>query len=144
MPRLLDLCSGTGSVPRAFDARGWDAISVDIGPKANAAYTCDILDFDWQAIDGHVDVIYHIAAFEVTILYGWRPMHMHMTSGMLRVCAARATAPARAPARHSIQVHAPLGTSSAPTPFCFQRTVPLPEIRSRDTNRPYACAGIAH
>ena len=58
MPVLLELFSGTGSVGRAFDALGWDVISVDIDPKANATYTCDIADFDYRCIDGRVDVIW--------------------------------------------------------------------------------------
>ena len=58
MPVLLELFSGTGSVGRAFDTLGWDVISVDIDPKANATHTCDIADFDYRCIDGHVDVIW--------------------------------------------------------------------------------------
>ena len=58
MPRLLELFKGTGSVGRAFEALGWDVISLDIDPKANATYTCDILDFDCQAIDSPVGVIW--------------------------------------------------------------------------------------
>ena len=57
MPRLLELFKGTGSVGRAFEALGWDVTSLDIDPKANATYTCDIADFDYRCIDGHVDVI---------------------------------------------------------------------------------------
>ena len=44
MPRLLELCSGTGSVGRAFAARGWDVVSVDIDPRANASICCDLLE----------------------------------------------------------------------------------------------------
>ena len=58
MPVLLELFYGTGSVGRAFDALGRDVISVDIDPKANATYTCDIADFDYRCIHGHVDVIW--------------------------------------------------------------------------------------
>ena len=37
MPRrLLELYSGTGSVGRAFAALGWDVVSVDLDPRANA------------------------------------------------------------------------------------------------------------
>jgi hypothetical protein len=43
MPRLLELCSGTGSVGRAFAARGWDVVFVDINPKAHPAICCDLL-----------------------------------------------------------------------------------------------------
>ena len=58
MPRLLELFKGTGSVGRAFEALGWDVTSLDIDPKANATYTCDIADFDYRCIDVHVDVIW--------------------------------------------------------------------------------------
>jgi hypothetical protein len=44
MPRLLELCSGTGSVGRAFAARGWDVVSVDCDPRANASICCDLLE----------------------------------------------------------------------------------------------------
>jgi hypothetical protein len=43
MPRLLELCSGTGSVGRAFAARGWDVVSVDCDPRAHASICCDLL-----------------------------------------------------------------------------------------------------
>ena len=44
MPRLLELCSGTGSVGRAFATRGWDVVSVDCDPCANASICCDLLE----------------------------------------------------------------------------------------------------
>ena len=44
MPRLLELCSGTGSVGRAFAARGWDVVSVDCDPVCNAVICCDLLE----------------------------------------------------------------------------------------------------
>ena len=43
MPLLLELFSGTGSIGRAFRARGWDVFSVDIDPRANATLTADVL-----------------------------------------------------------------------------------------------------
>ena len=44
MPRLLELCSGTGSVGRAFEARGWDVVSVDCDPGVNPSICCDLLE----------------------------------------------------------------------------------------------------
>jgi hypothetical protein len=44
MPRLLELCSGTGSVGRAFAARGWDVVSVDCDRRAHASICCDLLE----------------------------------------------------------------------------------------------------
>ena len=44
MPRLLELCSGTGSVGRAFTTRGWDVVSVDCDPVCNAVICCDLLE----------------------------------------------------------------------------------------------------
>ena len=43
MPLLLALFSGTGSIGRAFRARGWDVFSLDNDPRANATLTADIL-----------------------------------------------------------------------------------------------------
>ena len=44
--KVLILCSGTGSLDRAFAEEGWNVTSVDIDPKSNATYTADICD--WQ------------------------------------------------------------------------------------------------
>jgi hypothetical protein len=44
MPRLLELCSGTGSVGRAFAALGWDVVSVDIDRKARPTICGSVVD----------------------------------------------------------------------------------------------------
>jgi hypothetical protein len=47
MPRLLELCSGTGSVGEVFGARDWDVVSVDINLRAGRdgpTICCDMLD----------------------------------------------------------------------------------------------------
>ena len=57
--RLLELFSGTGSIGVAFEKRGFEVTSVDIDPKANATFTCDILDFDYrQFAPGTFDVVW--------------------------------------------------------------------------------------
>jgi len=57
MPRLLELFSGTGSVGRAFTARGWEVVSVDLDPRANATFCCDVAQWDCTGI-GEVDAIW--------------------------------------------------------------------------------------
>lgn len=56
-PILLELFSGTGSIGRAFEARGWEVISVDINPRANATFCCDVLEWDYTCIE-HVDCVW--------------------------------------------------------------------------------------
>ena len=44
--RLLELFSGTGSVGRAFAARGWEVVSLDSDPKAEPTICQDILTWE--------------------------------------------------------------------------------------------------
>ena len=48
MPKLLllELFSGTGSIGRAFEAQGWEVISVDCDPRANPTLRADIAQFE--------------------------------------------------------------------------------------------------
>ena len=52
MPKLLELFSGTGSIGRAFPARGWEVVSVDLDPKFQPTICCDIMELDEAAL-GH-------------------------------------------------------------------------------------------
>ena len=57
--RLLELFSGTGSVGRAFKARGWEVTSLDLNAKARPTICCNILQ--WQYRDyapGHFDMVW--------------------------------------------------------------------------------------
>jgi site-specific DNA-cytosine methylase len=57
--RLLELFSGTGSIGVAFEKRGFEVISVDIDPKSNPTFCCDILEFDYRQFPpGHFDVVW--------------------------------------------------------------------------------------
>ena len=49
--RLLELFKGTGSIGNAFEAKGWEVVSVDNEPKFNATHTVDIMHFDYQQYD---------------------------------------------------------------------------------------------
>ena len=53
--RLLELFSGTGSVGRAFRARGWEVVSLDSDPKASPTICADILA--WQP-EGSFDMVW--------------------------------------------------------------------------------------
>ena len=55
--RILELFSGTGSIGRAFQARGWEVISLDI--LSGATITQDILTWDYTVFPhGHFDFIW--------------------------------------------------------------------------------------
>jgi site-specific DNA-cytosine methylase len=53
MPRLLELCSGTGSVGRAFAAQGWEVVSVDNNPKAHPTICCCLLELTAEQCLAH-------------------------------------------------------------------------------------------
>ena len=47
--RVLVLCSGTGSIDRAFERRGWDVTSVDWLAKFGPTLCVDIMEWDYRA-----------------------------------------------------------------------------------------------
>ena len=47
--RVLVLCSGTGSVDRAFERRGWCVVSVDWLAKFQPTICVDIMQWDYKA-----------------------------------------------------------------------------------------------
>ena len=58
MPRLLEVCSGTGSVGKIFKMHGWEVISLDIDRNARPTIVCDIRDFDYKQIGGPFDCVW--------------------------------------------------------------------------------------
>ena len=57
-PVLLELFSGTGSVGRAFRARGWNVFSVDIDAASKPTLVANVLDLPWDALPPEVDCIW--------------------------------------------------------------------------------------
>ena len=58
MPLLLELFSGTGSIGRAFQARGWDVFSVDIDKSSNPTLVADVLSLQPDQLPPIVDLIW--------------------------------------------------------------------------------------
>ena len=54
MPRLLELFCGTKSVGRAFEAAGWEVVSLDIVSKFEPTILCDIRSWDYTTFPGHM------------------------------------------------------------------------------------------
>ena len=50
--RLLELFSGTGSIGRAFEVQGWEVISIDTDPQAQATFRQDISRWDCASLLG--------------------------------------------------------------------------------------------
>ncbi|CAE7578756.1 unnamed protein product, partial [Symbiodinium necroappetens] len=55
--RLLELFSGTKSIGRAFEARGWEVVSVDLNPKFEPTICCDVTELDETAL-GRFDMVW--------------------------------------------------------------------------------------
>ena len=59
MPRLLELFCGTKSIGRAFEAAGWEVVSLDIVSKFEPAILCDIRSWDYVLFPpGHFDMVW--------------------------------------------------------------------------------------
>ena len=58
--RALVLFTGTGSIDRSLEQAGFKVDSLDIDPKCNATWTCDILEWDaWRDVTpGHYDFVW--------------------------------------------------------------------------------------
>ena len=59
MPRLLELFCGTKSIGRAFEAAGWEVVSLDIVSKFEPTILCDIRSWDYTMFPpGHFDMVW--------------------------------------------------------------------------------------
>ena len=51
MPHLLELFSGTGSMGRAFRAKGWQVTSVDIREDFHPTILCDVMELTVRMLE---------------------------------------------------------------------------------------------
>jgi len=51
--RLLELFSGTGSIGKAFQAAGWEVVSVDLDSAAQPTICCDLRSWDYRQMPRH-------------------------------------------------------------------------------------------
>ena len=56
--RLLNLCSGTGSVSKPFAAAGWEVVEVDWDSTHKPTHHVDIMKWNCPYDAGHFDVIW--------------------------------------------------------------------------------------
>jgi len=57
--RILELFAGTGSVGNVALRKGWEVVSLDLDPAAQATHTCDILYWDYtQYPRDHFDYVF--------------------------------------------------------------------------------------
>ena len=58
MPRLLELFCGTKSVGRAFEAAGWEVVSLDIVSKFEPTILCDIRSWGYTTFPENYDMVW--------------------------------------------------------------------------------------
>lgn len=55
--RILELCSGTGSIGKAFRELGWEVVSLDLMPDYNPTIQADLMTWNYRAFPpGHFEV----------------------------------------------------------------------------------------
>jgi len=55
--KVLELFSGTHSVGKVCNEKGWEVISLDIEPKYNPSICIDFLEWDYKSVD-NIDIIW--------------------------------------------------------------------------------------
>ena len=58
MPRILELCAGTGSIGKAFKDHGWEVVSLDLMPDFSPTIQADLMTWNFEVAypSGHFDV----------------------------------------------------------------------------------------
>ena len=76
--RILELFAGTGSVGNVALRKGWEVVSLDLDPAAQATHTCDILYWDYtQYPRDHFDCIWaSVPCTEYSTIMNKRPRRL--------------------------------------------------------------------
>ena len=87
--RLLNLCSGTGSVSKPFIDAGWECVDVDWDSRFDATHVCDIMTWDCPYEAGHFQVVWaspDCTQYSRARTTAKTPRNFEMADGLVKRC----------------------------------------------------------
>ena len=144
MPRLLELFSGTGSIGRAFEAEGWEVVSVDLDPKFRPTVCCDVMQLDERSL-GSFDMVWQCARSTRAPSAGGRGIWRRATGWCFARSRSSATCgPASGPWRTRRRVFSRRGRSCRGCPTATCATANMDSSTKRPQGSGTTCPGNPH